>query len=111
MVASRRDKFQLHPAETRLIKWHESLCGIDLLMLNTSPVYWCIGVPHGDGSAVVMIPGFMHGDVYLIVMYAWLKRLGYRPYFSGIDLNAECPDLLIKRHLNELVDEAREETA
>jgi pimeloyl-ACP methyl ester carboxylesterase len=110
MAASRSDKFQLHPAETRLIKWHESLCGIDLLMLNASPVYWGIGVPHGDGSAVVMIPGFMHGDVYLIIMYAWLKRLGYRPYYSGIDLNAECPDLLIKYHLNELVDEARTET-
>ena len=96
--------------EPRIIKWHESLCGIDFLMLNTSPVYWGIGVPHGDGSAVILIPGFMHSDVYLVVLYAWLKRLGYRPYYSGIDLNAECPNLLIKNQLNELINEAREES-
>ena len=69
-----------------------------------------LGCRDGDGSAVILIPGFMHSDVYLVVMYAWLKRLGYRPYYSGIDLNAECPDLLIKHQLNQLVDEAREET-
>jgi pimeloyl-ACP methyl ester carboxylesterase len=57
-----------------------------------------------------MIPGFMHSDTYLFIMYAWLQRLGYRPYYSGIDLNAECPDILIKRQLNALIDEARDET-
>jgi pimeloyl-ACP methyl ester carboxylesterase len=79
-------------------------------MLHAAPVYYGIGVPHGDGSAVIMIPGFMHSDVYLVIMYAWLKRLGYCPYYSGIDLNAECPDLLIKNQLNELIDEARATT-
>jgi len=98
------------PKETWLTKWHESLFGIDLLMLHASPVYYCAGVPRGDGSAVFMIPGFLHSDVYLVVMYAWLKRLGYRPYYSGIDLNAECPDLLIKNHLNVLIDQARQDT-
>ncbi len=58
-----------------------------------------------------MIPGFMHSDVYLVVMYSWLSRLGYRPYYSGIDLNAECPDLLIKSHLNELLDDAMKRQA
>jgi pimeloyl-ACP methyl ester carboxylesterase len=79
-------------------------------MLLGAPVYYGVGVPHGDGSPVIMIPGFMHSDVYLVIMYAWLKRLGYSPYYSGIDLNAECPDLLIKYQLNDLIDEAREET-
>jgi triacylglycerol lipase len=110
MAASRGVKSQECASETQLTKWHESLCGIDLLILNLSPIYWGIGVPQGDGSAVVMIPGFMHSDVYLVFMYAWLKRLGYRPYYSGIDLNAECPDLLIKCHLNELINQVRDET-
>jgi len=57
-----------------------------------------------------MIPGFMHSDVYLMVMYSWLSRLGYRPYYSGIDLNAECPNLLIKSQLNQLLDDAVKET-
>jgi len=113
MVTSRggkRPEHPLHPEARPLTKWHESLFGIDLLLLHAAPVYYGIGVPDGDGSAVILIPGFMHSDVYLVVMYAWLKRLGYRPYYSGIDLNAECPDLLIKHHLNPLVDKAREET-
>jgi triacylglycerol lipase len=111
MMAMRRGvKSPEDESETRITKWHESLCGIDLLMLHASPIYWGIGVPHGDGSAVVMIPGFMHSDVYLVIMYAWLKRLGYRPYYSGIDLNAECPNLLIKNHLNELINQAQDET-
>ncbi len=103
-------KRQKYLDEPQITKWHESLFGIDLLMLHASPAYYGSGVPRGDGSAVILIPGFMHSDVYLVVLYAWLKRLGYRPYYSGIDLNAECPDLLIKHQLNELVNEAREET-
>jgi pimeloyl-ACP methyl ester carboxylesterase len=43
-------------------------------------------------------------------LYAWLRRIGYRPYFSGIGLNAECPNLLIRRHLNETMDRALQET-
>jgi pimeloyl-ACP methyl ester carboxylesterase len=96
--------------EPSTTKWHESLFGIDLLMLHASPVYYGVGVPHGNGSAVIMIPGFMHSDVYLVIMYAWLERLGYRPYYSGIDLNAECPNLLIKNQLNRIVDEAQNDT-
>ena len=93
-----------------LIKWHESLFGIDLLLLHAAPVYYCAGVPHGDGSPVFLIPGFLHSDVYLVVMYAWLKRLGYRPYYSGIDLNAECTNLLIKDHMDGLIDQAQQDT-
>jgi PGAP1-like protein len=43
-------------------------------------------------------------------LYAWLGRIGYRSYFSGIGLNAECPNLLIRNRLNESIDKAREET-
>jgi triacylglycerol lipase len=107
MIAS---ELQADSSDTWITKWHESLFGVDLLMLHAAPVYWGVGVPHGDGSAVIMIPGFMHSDVYLIVMYAWLQRIGYSPYYSGIDLNAECPNLLIKNQLSPLVDEARRET-
>lgn len=110
MAATHSGKSQEHREEPRITKWHESLFGIDLLMLHAAPVYYGIGVPQGDGSAVIMLPGFLHSDVYLVFMYAWLKRLGYRPYYSGIDLNAECPDLLIKYQLNELVNQARKES-
>lgn len=97
-------------SEASVTRWHESLVGIDLLLLHTSPVFYGASVPHGDGSAVIMIPGFMHSDIYLVVMYAWLSRIGYCPYYSGIDLNAECPDLLIKSQLCELLNSAMKET-
>jgi triacylglycerol lipase len=103
-------ELQADTTDTWLTKWHESLCGVDLLMLHATPVFWGAGVPHGDGSAVVMIPGFMHSDAYLVVMYAWLKRIGYSPYYSGIDLNAECPNLLIRDQLNPLISQAHRET-
>ena len=72
--------------------------------------FYGIGVPRGDGSGVIMIPGFMGTDIYLMDMYAWLERIGYRAYYSGIRLNAECPNLLIKRRLTATIDRARDET-
>jgi triacylglycerol lipase len=59
---------------------------------------------------VVVIPGFLGTDIYLMELHAWLKRIGYRPYFSGIGLNAECPNLLIQRRLNETLERALCET-
>jgi len=90
--------------------WHERFYGVDFLLLLGSPVYYAVGVPQGDGSAVVMIPGFMHSDAYLLFMYAWLKRLGYQPYYSGLELNADCPNLLIRDQINAVVSRARRET-
>jgi pimeloyl-ACP methyl ester carboxylesterase len=43
-------------------------------------------------------------------LHGWLGRIGYRPYFSGIGINADCPNLLIQRHLNETIARARAET-
>jgi pimeloyl-ACP methyl ester carboxylesterase len=52
----------------------------------------------------------MGTDLYLIEMYRWLLRIGYRPYFSGIGLNAECPNLLIRDRLKKTIELARRET-
>lgn len=90
--------------------WRETLFGVEILLLHAAPIYYGFGVPRGDRSAVVLIPGFLGSNVYLLEMYAWLKRIAYRPYFSGIGLNADCPNLLIRAHLNETVEQARKET-
>jgi pimeloyl-ACP methyl ester carboxylesterase len=90
--------------------WQEALFGIEILLLHASPVYYGFGVPHGDDSAVVIIPGFLANDFYLVELYAWLRRIGYRPYFSGIGLNADCPNLLIRYQLTETLEKARRET-
>lgn len=90
--------------------WNESLCAIDLLLLHASPVCYGWGIPHGSGSAVVVIPGFLGSDRYLTQMHSWLERIGYRPYLSGISFNAECPNLLIKNRLNAIIDKAVADT-
>jgi hypothetical protein len=90
--------------------WKEALFGAELLLLHASPVYYALGVPPGDGSAVVVIPGFLGSDIYMTHMSSWLSRVGYRPYLSGIHLNAECPNLLIKYRLAEIIGKALRET-
>ena len=84
-------------ADTSL--WTEALFGAEILILHATPVYYGLGVPRGDGSAVVIIPGFLGTDLYLTELHAWLGRIGYRPYFSGIGINAECPNLLTRHWL------------
>lgn len=86
--------------------WQELLIGVEMVCLRVSPAYWGLGIPHGDGSAVVVIPGFMGTDLYLAEFRAWLSRIGYRTYYSGIGLNAECPNLLIRNRLDETIQKA-----
>jgi triacylglycerol lipase len=90
--------------------WTEALFGAEVLLLHATPVYYGFGVPRGDDSAVVIIPGFLGTDLYLTELHGWLGRIGYRPYFSGIGINAECPNLLIQRSLNATIEKARAET-
>jgi pimeloyl-ACP methyl ester carboxylesterase len=89
--------------------WRESLAGIDWLALRLSPVYYGVGVPQGDGSPVVVIPGCFATDASLHEIHSWLSRLGYRPYFSGIGINARCPSLSVEM-LVETVDRVCTET-
>ena len=89
--------------------WREVLWVLDWLSLRLSPVYLGLGVPRGDGSPVVLVPGFLTTDVYLAEMYFWLQRIGYAPYFSGIGINADCVHKLTKR-LEKRVQDVHAET-
>src|ERR1051325_9163041 len=90
--------------------WKEALFAADILLLHASPTYYGLGVPHGDGSAAIVIPGFLGTDLYLSHLQSWLERIGYRSYSSGIGLNAECPNMLIQQRLNETMNRALKET-
>lgn len=89
--------------------WREAFMGVEWAKLRTSPVYYGLGVPKGDKSAVVLVPGFMGHDFYLVELYAWLWRMRYRPYMSKIGHNANCPDILVD-HLLETARKAHEKT-
>ena len=88
----------------------EVLFATELVLLHAAPIYYGLGIPHGDGSGVVLIPGFLCPDHYLYPLNKWLGRIGYEAFFSGINFNAECPNLLIKRRLNETIEKALAKT-
>ncbi len=64
----------------------EQRAGLELMHLLVSPVYYGVGVPRGDGAPVVLVPGFLGSDGYLLVLHGWLRRIGYRPHLSGLAL-------------------------
>lgn len=101
-----RRRFQ----EAKLSIWTESLFIAELLLLHASPVYYGLGVEPGNGAAVVLIPGFLCPDVYLVPLGSWLERIGYRAFYSGVGINSECPNLLIQNQLNKTIDKALQET-
>jgi triacylglycerol lipase len=69
----------------------------ELARLLIDPVFRGRGVPPGDGSPVVTIPGFLAGDQSMAVMRGWLRRIGYRPHASGINFNVDCSDRAVER--------------
>ncbi len=75
----------------------EPLSLLEFAVLRLSPAYYGLGVPQGDRSAVVVIPCLFGADLLLAELYAWLSRIGYRPYYSGMGLINDCPDLLGRR--------------
>lgn len=75
--------------------WREAFAGVDWVKLRSSAAYYGFGVPRGDRSAVVVIPGFLGYDTYLVELYTWLWRMRYKPYMSRIGHNADCPNILV----------------
>lgn len=65
---------------------------LQLYALLHDPVYRGIRVSTGKGEPVLLIPGFLAGDWTLSILAGWLNRMGYRPYFSGINWNVDCPN-------------------
>lgn len=96
--------------EADLLPWTEALFAAEILLLHATPVYYGFGVPRGDDSGVIIIPGFLGTDLFLMELHSWLDRIGYRPYFSGIGINAECPNLLLQRQLRATIEMALDET-
>jgi pimeloyl-ACP methyl ester carboxylesterase len=89
--------------------WREAIWPVEWLTLRTSQVYRGQGVPRGDRSAVLVVPGFLSGDAVMYEMFSWLGRIGYRPYLSGISVNASCPEQTAHR-LTKIVERAHAET-
>jgi pimeloyl-ACP methyl ester carboxylesterase len=61
------------------------------------PVFAGRDVPRGDGRPVILMPGFLAGDQTLVVMAAWLHRIGYRPHVCDFIVNVSCSDRAVER--------------
>ena len=73
--------------------WREARWGLEWASLRLHPVYYGVGVPRGRREPVLLIPGFMSGDLMMLEMHRWLRRIGYRSSLSRITWNNDCPNL------------------
>lgn len=72
--------------------WREARWGLEWSRLRFSPTYYGLGVPRGRRQPVLLIPGFMSGDLLMLELHRWLRRVGYRSSLSRIPWNNDCPD-------------------
>jgi len=72
------------------VMMREMTLWVDFAALLADPVFYGMRVPRGDGKLVVLIPGFMGNDLYLMPMLNWLARIGYTPVRSSLNLSAGC---------------------
>jgi len=92
------DPFNHDPSVERTVTplWKEAKWGLEWARLRLSRVYLGRGVPRGNGSPVLLVPGFMSGDLMMLEMHWWLRRIGYKSYLSNIIWNNDCPDKTAK---------------
>ena len=70
--------------------WREGLMPLEAAQLMRSAEWHGVGQAHGQGRAVLLIPGYLAGDASLAVMTRWLRGLGYRTRKAGIRSNVDC---------------------
>ena len=90
-------------AETRWI--------LELSRLLIDPVFAGRDVLRGDGRPVILMPGFLAGDQTLVVMAAWLHRIGYRPHVCDFIVNVSCSDRAVERVERRIESVARQHSS
>lgn len=68
---------------------------------------WCSSAPAGAGQPVMLVPGFIAGDLSLRPMAGWLRTHGYRTYRAQIRSNVACTRSAtdrLERRLAEIAD-------
>ena len=80
----------------------EMLSMVDMGALLADPAFYGIGVPRGDGKLVVVLPGLLGGDLYLLPLRRWLGWVGYSPVRSTLEFNAGCLQRLREQVLKEI---------
>jgi pimeloyl-ACP methyl ester carboxylesterase len=69
-----------------------------LSALMRDPVFYDVdSLSREHGEPVLLLPGYFAGDWAMAPMTRWLRRIGYSPYHSGIDVNLGCPREKLER--------------
>jgi triacylglycerol lipase len=77
--------------------WRESRVALEAATLRRSAVYRGRGVPAGERRPVLLVPGFLAGDLSLKTMAAWLRASGYCTHRAGIRANLNCSEAACAR--------------
>ena len=91
----------------RIPIWREGLIALERTALIGHPVWRAPTFPADPARFVLLIPGFLAGDVSLGVLAQWLTRIGYRPCRAGIRANVDCTARSVDRlelQLEDLAD-------
>ncbi len=108
--AERLDYLQTPPQQDgRKPLWHESLVGLEIWNHLTSTVLLKESIPRGDGSAVIVVPGFWSNDSHTESLRNRLRRANYDSRSSGIKVANLNPESYEDRLVGE-IDEAFAET-
>jgi triacylglycerol lipase len=70
--------------------------GLELARLVSDPAFLRPG-RQVDAPPVLLVPGFMAGDVSLAVLRGWLGRRGSRTSSAGMRLNVDCAERTVQR--------------
>src|SRR5579871_4276585 len=81
----------------QLLALEQAFAAAELACLLTNPIYFGMGVPRGDQRRVLLLPGFLGSDGYLMLLAGWLTRVGYRPAEAGIAFNVGSVPALLRR--------------
>lgn len=76
--------------------WLEGRIYLEYLRLVRDPVFRGVEVPPGNGSPVILIPGFLAGDWTLRTPYQWLRKVGYRPRMAGVTFNVMYSEVMLR---------------
>ena len=96
--------YRLSQSELRKPLWHEGNAWGEFLALQWDLVLHGYGVPHGDKSPIMTIPGFKSNDFFHAPMNYFLDRINYDVYLSGInDLNGHTDPIREAKRLIPIV--------
>jgi pimeloyl-ACP methyl ester carboxylesterase len=82
--------------------WREARVGLERVDLYNSRAQLDREAPRGHGEPVMLIPGYLAGDLSLGGLAGWLRGIGYAPQQAAITANVDCATRTTERLIERL---------